>query len=497
MRIYQTHYRDKDGQRQQSNNWSIDFTDHLQIRRRWPLSISNLRAAQAMGRKLEELVGCRLAKDSPSRELTAWLEMIPVKLRAKMVTAGLISDSQAAGTKPLAVHLDDFRQSLLDSNSTPKHADLKCQRIRRIFDGCGFSFWSDLSASALQRCIADLRAEGISPTTANYYLQAARQFCGWMVRDRRASESPLEHLRPVRINKSEMMKRRALEPDEIRRLLEVLASQGKSYGMEGHQRGILYTLAAQSGLRSSELRALTASSIDFEALTVTVAGAYTKNRQEAVLPLKAETAALLMDHLAGKMPQAPAFDMPNISNVSRMIKKDLLAAGIDPQDSGAGKLDFHSLRHSFGSWLAASGVHPKVAQDLMRHSDINLTMSRYTHTLTGQQARAIAALPDLSSPRQEAQRKTGTDDGNGTSSWENQLPQDTQNDCAKSLAKPCAQERISVDNDGQSGRNVEKDKVAFFSEKPQFPTEKRDSKGLRVLGLEPRTHGLKGRCSAN
>ena len=178
-------------------------------------------------------------------------------------------------------------------------------------------------------------------------------------------------------------------------------------------------------------------------------------------------------------------------------KKDLLAAGIDPQDTGAGKMDFHSLRHSFGSWLAASGVHPKAAQDLMRHSDINLTMSTYTHTLTGQQARAIAALPDLSGPSQEAQRKTGTDGENPAGSWQNQAPHDTQNDYAKSLARPCAQARICADGYGQSDRNAEKDKVAFSGEKPQFPTEKRDSKGLRVLGLEPRTHGLKGRCSTN
>jgi hypothetical protein len=55
-------------------------------------------------------------------------------------------------------------------------------------------------------------------------------------------------------------------------------------------------------------------------------------------------------------------------------------------------------------------VHPKVAQELMRHSDINLTMSRYTHTLTGQTSRAIDSLPDLTtSARKEKSVMTGTD----------------------------------------------------------------------------------------
>ena len=73
---------------------------------------------------------------------------------------------------------------------------------------------------------------------------------------------------------------------------------------------------------------------------------------------------------------------------------------------------FSALRYQTGTLLAASGVHPKVAQKIMRHRDINLTMSRYTHTLSGQEAKAKAGLPDLSLPSIEAQKNiaTGTDD---------------------------------------------------------------------------------------
>ncbi|HSV26336.1 MAG TPA: tyrosine-type recombinase/integrase, partial [Sedimentisphaerales bacterium] len=68
----------------------------------------------------------------------------------------------------------------------------------------------------------------------------------------------------------------------------------------------------------------------------------------------------------------------------------------------------HSFRHTFGTMLAASGVHPKTAQDLMRHSDINLTMSRYTHTLRGQAAAAVASLPNFSIVEVAEADKTGT-----------------------------------------------------------------------------------------
>ncbi|MHC4063693.1 MAG: tyrosine-type recombinase/integrase [Planctomycetota bacterium] len=41
--------------------------------------------------------------------------------------------------------------------------------------------------------------------------------------------------------------------------------------------------------------------------------------------------------------------------------------------------DFHALRDTFASNLAAGDVHPKTAQELLRHSTIGLTMDTYTH----------------------------------------------------------------------------------------------------------------------
>jgi integrase len=58
--------------------------------------------------------------------------------------------------------------------------------------------------------------------------------------------------------------------------------------------------------------------------------------------------------------------------------------------------DFHALRHTFITNLAMSGVHPKVAQDLARHSTIELTMSRYSHTVMEQRSEAVARLPAFS-----------------------------------------------------------------------------------------------------
>ena len=71
-------------------------------------------------------------------------------------------------------------------------------------------------------------------------------------------------------------------------------------------------------------------------------------------------------------------------------------AHADYEDDVGRVFDFHCLRHEAGTLLADAGVNPKVAQSILRHSDINLTMSLYTHTLRGAESEAIGKLPDLS-----------------------------------------------------------------------------------------------------
>jgi len=45
--------------------------------------------------------------------------------------------------------------------------------------------------------------------------------------------------------------------------------------------------------------------------------------------------------------------------------------------------------------LAMSGVHPKLAQELARHSSITLTLDRYSHVRLVDRAAALEALPRI------------------------------------------------------------------------------------------------------
>jgi site-specific recombinase XerC len=113
-------------------------------------------------------------------------------------------------------------------------------RAEKVIQACKFTFISDLSPSAVQEFVSDLRKKGRSAQTSNFYLQAIKQFLNWMVKDRRFPENPLRVLDPVNVRKDRRHDRRALEPEELVRLVQA-AKEGKLVeGIKGTIRMMLY-----------------------------------------------------------------------------------------------------------------------------------------------------------------------------------------------------------------------------------------------------------------
>ncbi len=457
MRVFQNSYRDQAGVLRKTRMWYIEFTDHLERRRRVS-GLRDRRQTEAIGRNVEKLVRCKVSGEALDPPLIKWVETCLPALRARLGRIGLLDAGRIAALRPLLTQLDGepgapgFCQTLAAKGDTPRHVKLLCARVRRVIEGCQFTYWSDISPSRLTAYLADLREDsvdaqgnikpGISAQTFNFYLAAFKQFCRWMVRDGRASKSPVAHLQGLNVRTDRRHDRRALSVKEVRWLLETTRSEPRRFGMTGPQRAMLYRLAIETGLRAGELASLTAGSFDLSGArpTVTVLAGYSKRRREDVLALRPDTAAELRDALSRMLPHVKAFNVPD--KTSKMFRADLaaartvwLAGATTAQErrtrersaflsfrDGSGRVaDFHALRHTAGSLLAASGAHPKVAQAIMRHSDINLTLSRYSHIYAGQEADAVAALPDLSLPAEQADAATGTDGR----TIEGNLPADT------------------------------------------------------------------------
>lgn len=56
---------------------------------------------------------------------------------------------------------------------------------------------------------------------------------------------------------------------------------------------------------------------------------------------------------------------------------------------------FHDLRHSAATLLLSLGVHPKVVQELLGHTQISMTMDIYSHVLPSMQQDAVSKLNTL------------------------------------------------------------------------------------------------------
>ena len=69
-------------------------------------------------------------------------------------------------------------------------------------------------------------------------------------------------------------------------------------------------------------------------------------------------------------------------NVSWHVKNMCMMAGIPPRS-------FHALRHTHATVLLAHGVHPKIVQERLGHSDISITIMTYSHVLPTIQRAAV------------------------------------------------------------------------------------------------------------
>jgi integrase len=362
-----------------------EFRDHLHTVRRLP-AFTGRAASEEMGRNLVKLVEFHKGTGGQiDPALTRWLMGLSSRTREKLVSIGLLERERVAVAKPLSEHLRDFAAALKAQGSTADHVAVVTGRARRVIEWCGFRFYSDISASKVSDCLHGLRQDaktrrGISARTFNFYLAAVKQFCRWMVKDRRVSESPVSHLEGLNVNTDRRHDRRALSVTELREFLDSTYHGLERKGLSGPERSMLYSLAVESGLRAGELRSLTRESFDLDAdpPSVTVQAAYSKRRRQDTVPLRSELADDLRGFLATKAPAIPVFRLPDRKSAAEMFQADLAAVGIPYRDDAGLVADFHALRHTFISNLAAGGIHPKTAQQLARHSTITLTMDRYT-----------------------------------------------------------------------------------------------------------------------
>ena len=204
----------------------------------------------------------------------------------------------------------------------------------------------------------------------------------------------------------------------------------------GHWLYPLVATALGTGARISELLALTWADVDMERRVLRIRQALaeesvkngpvfgtTKNREGRPIPMaefvrealryRSQQMAREKDFYAQDYqdfglvfcrPDGRPHDPRNVSSdfgdilrkVNAAIREKAAQAGRQPgPEELLPKVRFHDLRHTCASFLLAQGVHPKVVQEILGHSTIQVTMDTYSHLLPGVSPQAAKELDRL------------------------------------------------------------------------------------------------------
>jgi integrase len=297
--------------------------------------------------------------------------------------AGIVTPEQSHARVNILKHRDDWLSALEAEGARPEYLMQLRTRTGELIRLAG---WKSLAAVTADSCLKALAKvqklphyscldkSGRSIKTRNYYLLHMKQFTRWLVDEERLYRDPIRRLKRIDPGRDIRRVRRIPTDDEVARLMAAAQSGRRRMKTTGPERALLYAVAMFTGLRASECRHLGWPNFDLEDGVVTLSGAFTKNKKEAVIDLPAE----LVDRLKDWKARGGRFwSHMNKDTPGKCLRYDLEQAGVAYKKDGK-VLDFHSLRHWIVTQFAADPtVHPNTAKELARHSSIDLTMNVY------------------------------------------------------------------------------------------------------------------------
>ncbi|MDQ4030558.1 MAG: tyrosine recombinase [Actinomycetota bacterium] len=246
-------------------------------------------------------------------------------------------------------------------------------------DLAGLAGWlgrppSSATAEELERWLADLRAQGLSPATIGRRASAARTFFKHLKLLGTRSDNPAAELAlPRRTRRLP----RTLSVAEAERL--IAAADGTL--PRARRDRALVELLYGAGLRVSEAVGLDKTGVDLDNRLVRVIG---KGQKERIVPVGRQAAEALRRYLAHGRPHLDVRHRPELFLNARggaltragaflILRRLAETAGLE-----AARVHPHLLRHSFATHLLEGGADLRSVQEMLGHADL-ATTELYTH----------------------------------------------------------------------------------------------------------------------
>ena len=244
--------------------------------------------------------------------------------------------------------------------------------LRKLDDEFGDQPLESITTRQIERYLTRRRnVDGIATATTNRYLATLktlfRTACNWDY----LAENPASRLT--------MLKEQSRVPDALSDTeLDALIAECPQRTRQ------VVILAADTGMRRSELQRLAWRDVDFEVGTLTVR--QSKNRDYRVVPMTDRVRSLLMRlKPALTQPEQPVIAFGD-------IKRSLHSAGVR---ANVGHVHTHQLRHTFATRLRDRGVPLDRIMELMGHRSYQMVL-RYAKARPQQLIEAVRCLDERS-----------------------------------------------------------------------------------------------------
>ncbi|MDP9472588.1 MAG: tyrosine-type recombinase/integrase [Chloroflexota bacterium] len=298
----------------------------------------------------------------------------------------MTSSTPSTTTAPFAAAIERFLRTQEGRNRSPQtlrayRSDLTQLALWLRADNPLLVDPADVTQEDLNAFLADLSRRGLSGVSRARKLAAIREFYRFLKLIGTVVESPVEG---VDTPKREKRGRSYLSPEEYNRLLVAAG---------GHPRDFcILTLFLQTGIRISELCELRLDDIDLIASTLHVRVG--KGMASRTIELEKKSLRAIKTWLS--LREASPYDHVFLNRDGEPLKEWGVRDLLEKYRTQAGitkKVTPHSLRHTFASAKAQSGVSPFQLKEWLGHTRLDTT-SIYVH-MARQNAKKVMEATSL------------------------------------------------------------------------------------------------------
>lgn len=311
--------------------------------------------------------------------------------------------------------LNDFFHSWLHTTVRYNVRERTYQRyqeivMRHILPTLGKVKLQKVTPQQIQLLYTQKLVEGYAPQTVKHIHRVLHKAFGDALKWQFVGRNVCDAVIAPRVPQKEML---ALSGEQAHQFLEAA---------RGDPLEALYVLALTTGMRQGELLALKWEDIDLTTATLqvkrtiarlvgkgfTVSEPKTAKSRRRIYLTRIATDALKQHRIRQREARLAAGPIWNeqgwifcntighpidVGNMIRRSFRPILIKAKLPM------IRFHDLRHSTASLLLLLGVHVKVVQELLGHSQVSTTLDIYSHVLPSLQKDAVSSLDTLlSSP---------------------------------------------------------------------------------------------------